>query len=102
MKVPWEQKDHRVDRVNSGLQDFQDNQVYQDKVANQDQEVCQVLWDLKANMVTMALLVSLEMGDYLVKKGKEDNLEKEVSRDQRGFQDLQGQGDQSVLQEFRA
>lgn len=40
MKVPWEQRDHRVDGGNLGLQDFQDNQVYQDKVANQDPEVC--------------------------------------------------------------
>lgn len=77
-----------------GLQAFQDSQVCQERGDNQDQEVSKGPLALKEKLVIGVYLVPLVVLDYLEQEEREDYLETKGTRDHRGFQDLQDQGDQ--------
>lgn len=71
-----------------GLQVFQDNQVWEVVVDNQDQEVFKGPLALKENQVLGVYLVPLVLQDYLDQEERWDNLETKATRDHKVSQAL--------------
>lgn len=92
-----DQKDIQDRRVSWGLQDFQEYQVYQERMGKQEQGVFRGQLAPKENLVLEVYLVPLVVEDHLVYEERGENQEREVTKDHKVYQDFQDLGDQLAL-----
>lgn len=92
-----DQKDIQDRRVSLGLQDFQECQVYQERMGKQDQGVFKGQLAPKEHLVLEVYLVPLVVEDHLVYEERGENREREVTKDRKVYQDFQDLGDQLGL-----